>query len=492
MMRALTNAVWAGLCAMALIAPAVCAQQAEQPQSPTPEQPANQSSAPIPAYHSPFASAADNGDGEESPQELTPDTRALSGAQYLSLGNPTTRSYWQPHFDVFATADSNPQETASGNGWSGEGSVSGGVDVHRTSGSNDLTLGYSSGGIFSDQAGVGNGVVQGLNFGDKIGFHRAKLSFFDQLSYLPESSLGFGTLGGVALPGTGTTGLGPGFGTGQSILTGQGQNLENAVATELDTFLTPRSSLTFVGGYSLLHAFGSELLDFNEFSFRGGYNREMTRKDTIAALYTYSGIRYNNFDQSIDVHTMQGSYARRVTGRLAFQVAAGPQVVISHIPISGNTASGGGTGSAPNVTQIYWSLNTALQWQEERTSLGLSYNHGTSGGSAVLAGSLADIVTGSVNRRASRTFSNGLSAGYSRNEGVTIGKSAPPTQTYDYWFAGGTLTHPMGQTMGLTLTYQMQYQTSNATFCIGPTCGTSVIRHLISVGVGWHERPLLF
>ena len=29
-------------------------------------------------------------------------------------------------------------------------------------------------------------------------------------------------------------------------------------------------------------------------------------------------------------------------------------------------------------------------------------------------------------------------------------------------------------------------------FCVGVTCGTSYFRNLISVGVSWHDRPLLF
>jgi hypothetical protein len=75
---------------------------------------------------------------------------------------------------------------------------------------------------------------------------------------------------------------------------------------------------------------------------------------------------------------------------------------------------------------------------------------------------------------------------------VAVGTTTPLSQAYDYWFVGANLSHPVGRALGLTLSYQMQYQDSNTSFCIGPTCGTSVIRHLISVGVGWHERPLLF
>ncbi|HXX44117.1 MAG TPA: hypothetical protein VEJ38_05270 [Candidatus Acidoferrales bacterium] len=356
-----------------------------------------------------------------------------------------------------------------------------------------MTLSYKSGGMFSNYTGISNGIVQGLTFKDQLAFRRSSLSFFDNLNYLPESSFGFGGLGGNATLGSTSFGLGSAFTPGQSLLTGYGQNLENSFATELDTYLTPRTSLTFVGGYSLLHYFDSDLLDFGDFTFRGGYNYQVTRKDTLAVLYTFSGFRYSNFDQSIDDHTVWVSYGRRVTGRLAFQVAAGPQLVISRVPIRGNAESASsGSGVGTNSTQILWSLNTAVQWQPNRTALNLAYNHGVSGGSGVLAGSISDVVTGSAARQVSRTFSDALTVGYSRNQGLATTGSAPSSQTYDYWFAGASLTHPMGRALGLTFSYQMQYQTSNSTFCVGPTCGSDVIRNVISVGVGWHERPLLF
>ena len=494
MTRSFQHAIWVCLCALALQVPVARAQQEQQPQQPIQQESSTQSSGPIPAYRSPLASASDNGDDEDSDsQQVAPDTGSLSGAQYLSLGIPTAHSYWQPHFDVSATADSNALETASSAGWGAWMSVTAGVDVRRTSGSNDMTLSYTSGGMFSNYTGISNGIVQGLTFKDKLAFRRSSLSFFDNLNYLPESSFGFGGVGGNATLGSTSLGLGSAFTPGQSLLTGYGQNLENSFATELDTYLTRRTSLTFVGGYSLLHYFDSDLLDFGDFTFRGGYNYQVTRKDTLAVLYTFSGFRYSNFDQSINDHTVWISYARRVTGRLAFQVAAGPQFVMSRVPIGGNAEPGSsGPGAGMNSTQILWSLNTAVQWQPNRTALNLTYNHGVSGGSGVLAGSISDVVTGSAARQVSRTFSDALTVGYSRNQGLATTGSTPSSQTYDYWFAGVSLTHPMGRALGLTFSYQMQYQTSNSTFCIGPTCGSNVIRNVISVGVGWHERPLLF
>jgi hypothetical protein len=497
MMRALNKFLRAALCVAALAVPAAWGQQQQTGQQQTPDQ----SAPPIPAYKSPLAGATDNGEADDSgTQQLAPDTRALSGAQDLSLGMPTTRSYWQPHVDVFASLDSNAGEAANTTAWSTWTSATAGVDMHHVSGNQDLSVSFDSGGMISNNGSASNGIVEELSFADRISFHREVISFIDQLNYLPESSLGFGGLGESTLPGGISGGLGPGFAPGQSLLTGRGQNLGNSFVTEVDTFLTPRTSLTFVGGYSLLHYFDDNLLNYGDATFRAGYNYQLTRKNTIAVFYTFSGYRYSNSDQSINSHTVQASYARRATGKLAFQIAAGPQVVSSSMPISnvvtadGETGGGSGSPMTSSTTQLYWSLSTALQYLAGRNQLGLAYNHGVGGGSGVLAGSVADTVTGSLNRQVSRTFSSGITGGYSRNQGISIGNLTPASQTYDYWFGGGSFTHPVGRSLGLTLSYQVQYQTSNLAFCttIGAPCGTSVIRNLISFGVGWHERPLLF
>ena len=166
-----------------------------------------------------------------------------------------------------------------------------------------------------------NGVVQELSFKDKYSFRRSTFSVFDQLRYLPESSFGFAGTAGVGLPGVGTGGgLGSGFTPGQSILTPEGQNLSNAFNVELDTKLTSRSSLTFVGGYSLVRYFGDNLSNYGDATFQAGYNYQLTRKDTVAVSYNFSAYRYSNVDQSLNLNTIQGSYGRRITGRLAFQI----------------------------------------------------------------------------------------------------------------------------------------------------------------------------
>ncbi len=456
-------------------------------QQPAPDQGAKPQG-PIPAYRSPLAGAADN-EEEETTTEITPDNNSLTGVQTLGLGMTNEHSYWQPYANLFVSEDSNPAQTTGPTSWGTWTSISGGVDIHKISESNDLELSYLGGGMFSTDSSVSNGVVQSLTFSDKKLFHRWALSIMDDLSYLPESALGFGGLG-TTLPG----GIGGGtFGPGQSLLVGQGQNLGNAFDAEADVFLTGRTSLTFVGGYSTLNYFDSDLLNYGTANARAGYNYEISRKDTIGVDYTFSNTNYSNFHQSIIDHMFQVAYGRRVTGRLAFQIAAGPEIATFQVPIATGTGGTGGETSSP-TTNVYWSLNTNLLYALRRTALSLAYNHGVGGGGGVLAGSDGDTVTGSITRQMTRLFSSGITGGYSRNRGLAVLNTTNPlgSQTFDYWFGGGNFSYPIGRTLALSLTYQFQYQTSGTAFCIGTPCATDLLRNTISVGLSWRDRPRRF
>ncbi len=509
-----------GIIALAAAVPAVKAQQnapdsqsqqqnapdnqGQQQNAPNSQgQQQNQTEAPIPAYRSPLS--VTTGDEQDETQTVAPDNRPLTGVQFLSLGNlQVNRSYWQPRFDLAATADSNPEENPSNSGtstdWTGWGSFLGGVDIRRISGASDLMINYTGGGMYSNSEGASNGIVQELGATYAVRFRRSTLSFLDQLTYLPQAGLGFGGVGGLPLLGSGSTGLTSGFATAQSILTGEGQNLANSAVVQLNVFLTPRSSITIAGGYDLLHFFGNNLLDSGAVTFQGGYNYKASEHNTVGLLYAFTGLRYTNSSQSIDLHSLEVSYGRQVTGRLAFQVAAGPEFELFQTPSSVGSGSPGGTTGTGNASgstsNLGWTLTSALKYRRERTDFGLTYLHGVTSGSGVFAGAVSDTATGTVTRRMSKTFSSGIVAGYSRNTGVDTGAAIVSTQNpnlaYDYWFAGANFSHPFSETLALTFSYQLQYQSANSAFCIGPTCGTSVVRNLISVGVSWHERPLLF
>ena len=491
-MRATHSVLGAAFCVVTLGVSFAQAQQQSQGQQQTPDQQQTpnqqqtqgQSEQPIPAYRSPFASAAV--EPEDVGSQGTPDNRSLSGAQNLSPYLLSTRSYWQPQISAFGILDSNPSGTGSGTDWTAGAVVSGTVDVHRVSDISTMDLTYTGGGSF--EPGYSTGVIQALGFRDQISFHRSDLSFLDQLSYLPGSAFGYGGLGGLpgTLPGSGS-GLNPGLSPGQTIYAGNIQTLQNVALVQYDFNVSGRGTLTFAGGFYFQHYFSGDYLNSINPNFRAGYNYALTRKDTIAVIYTYGGYSYGNSTQTAHSQTAQFSYGRVVTQRLAFQIAAGPQWVISQIPLS---VSGTPTTVSP-TTQLGFALNAGLTLTNGRNSTGLGYYHWINPGSGVFAGSISDTFSGSFTRKSSRTFSSGISGGYSRNQGVTTTSGgAFANQTYDYWYAGARLSHAVGNFIGLSFSYWFQYQ--NNPYCVGTTCGANIVTNFFSFGFGWHPRAMAF
>ena len=359
-------------------------QGAQKPQNS--EQNQGQPEQPIPAYHSPLGGTADNEEDNSTPEQYEPDTRPLAGVEDLSVGVPAgRRSNWEPYFSVLSTGDSNSLGGGQNAGWTTYESVVGGVNLEKITRLSDLRLQYVGGGTFSNDSSVGNTTFQDLGVTETVRWRRDTFTLVDQFGYFPETSFGYG--GVVGLPGltTGVGGLQSVFTPGESILTAAGAQATNALAAQLDIGLSARSSFTLVGGYSLLHYFDNNLLDYSDFSVQGGYNYQMTRRDTVAVSYHFDELLYSSVSPTIENHTLLASYGHLVTGRLAFQVAAGPE--ISFYPDS-VVAGGTATNSTAHVS---WSMNAALTYQQkERTGLGLTYSHGVTGGSGVFLGAQTD------------------------------------------------------------------------------------------------------
>ncbi len=454
-----------------------------------------QTTPPILALPWPPSSAASNGNAEDpnaNPQVLAPDKRALTGAQDFSLGVPAlTHSFWQPLFNSMLTLDTNPLATNHSSGLTTWTSLFGGIDLHRMSGRSDLTLNYFAGGLTANNGNASNSLSHQLELGEKLSWRRTAISFLDQLSYLPEAAFGSDGPGGLSLPDAQGLSLQPILTPNQSILTRRVQRISNSFLTEVDRFLTPRSSVTLIGSYSLLRFLDNGFLNFGNALFQTGYNHQFTLKDTVALLYRFTAFRYNNFDQSIDGHVVQVSYGRRVTGRLAFQVAAGPEIGSFRTPILPSTGtSGGSTTTTRSSTQAYWTLDTSMTYQRQRTQFGLAYDRSLSGGAGILAGAINNQVSGSINSQLTRTLNGAFVLGYARNQGLNVAAPRPSNQSYNYWFSGMNFSHPWGRWTSLFLSYRVQFQNSSTDFCVGTTCEKSLARHTVSIGFGWRPRPI--
>ncbi len=193
-MRVLCKSIWPAILATVLVTPAGRAQQ----------QSAGQGTPPAPPLLSPLASTMNSNNAEDPNaglQDLAPDTRALAGARYLSLGTPAlTHSFWQPLFNLTSTLDTNPLATNRTRGLTAWTSFYGGLDLRRVSRRSELTLNYLGGGLISSNGSANNSLIQQLELGEKLSWRRSAISFFDLLSYLPETSFGFGLPGEPSRP----------------------------------------------------------------------------------------------------------------------------------------------------------------------------------------------------------------------------------------------------------------------------------------------------
>ncbi len=465
------------LCLALLAVPAVRAQQQPGDQSAPPSQAGQPNASPSPEETEPT---------DINGQRLTPDTRSLAGVQTVSLGVPALQhSYWEPQLFVTVAGDSNPLLTPSTTSWTTWTTILGALDVRATSNHSDFTMDYVGGGSISNDASVQNAIVQEMQIGERIKGRRATLSLLDQVAYIPETSFGYGGLSALTLPGGAALGLQPSLVPTETILSERGQRLLNSSLVEFDALLTPRATFTVAGGYAFLHDFTNNVLDFGNVIGQAGFSYQMSRQDAIAVLYRYDSFRFTNADVTLAGHIAELTYARRITGKLAFEIGAGPEFAIFQVP--GTT----GTGTS-STSSTYWVADASLTYDLRHTSLGLGYTHGIAGGSGVLSGSIADTVTGSINSQLSRTIHGALAIGYARNEPLSFGTTTTTTTanpTFNYYYGSVGISHPFGHSVTLSLGYLVQYQTTDATYCVGTVCGTTILRQQVSLGLNLHTRP---
>jgi len=404
------------------------------------------------------------GDQEEQQpgSELTPDTRPLTGIQTPSLGSPELRhSYWVPGFQYgnFVRSSSLNQPTSSG--WNTTSFVTGNLSLLEAWSRSQLSINYSYHQL---------GLVQAFNW------RRWQLSFIDQFAYLPQSQFGFGAASGLAVPGIGgplgpsLPALQPNYQPNQTIFTSIGPRYSNSVATEIAYAVSPRASVTVSGSYGLLRFVETGNIDTNDTILGTGYNYALSRNDTIGVLYRFSGYRYVGNPQAINDHVAQLAFGRKVTGRMALQLFAGPEVTTFRVPFGGATHKISGSGGA----------DLTYAFSRNRSTLSLSYNHGVGGGSGQFTGSRMDQLQGGITDQLSRVWQGHLNL-----------IPTQVSQTYDSWFTGGGLSRPLGRTASFTLGYTAYLQNTSLPVCAAGTCNTNYLQHQISLSFQWHTRPLV-
>jgi hypothetical protein len=403
---------------------------------------------------------------------ITPDRTPLNTPQELTLGGgwEMGRSYFQPSVRVNQIVSSSSDSSSSRT-----------VPITMLSGTAMLTqnwsrshlmLNYGAGGtLFPTEWDATSSFQQ---FGASLGFGLGRwgVSITDQGNYLPESAFGYYGLGLSGYGYGSTSGLGVGYQPNQSILTTSAARLSNTAATTMSYQVSPRSSIHFSGSFAILRFQSGGLTNTTDGTYSVGYDRSFG-VNTLGISYLGSLYYYGGSDRSIQSNGASLAYGRRVTGRLALQIAGGPQVRLLDDPAVGSDS------------QVTWNIRGGLVYQLGRLNISTSLSRDTGAGAGVFGGVETFIWETAVSRSLGRVWAGSANFGIARNTALAVEKS--PERIVNSQYVGLQLSRPFNRETSVYFSYYFQHQTSNTLLCVG--CGESFNRHVGAVGFEWHSKP---
>ena len=483
---------------------------------------AEQQPGPVPAY------------GQDNTPLSTSENPPLSGIDLPSLEpNAAPLSYLQPGATVSETMDSNALNLVGGGAnLSSITRAMGSVALRRLWSHYDLALDYVGGvGYYSSQA-QGAKLLQQMDVDQKITWRRGALSLRDSFSYLPEGNFGgsYGSVGSTSSASLGNSSLGAFFGGSTLGSFGLAPRIVNVSMADVQESLSPRSSVTAAGAYAFTHFYGADVssgtpfLGVKQISAQAGYNHLVSAHTQLALVYGYQAFDYSVGGMAFHSHVLQGMYGHRITGRMDFLIAAGPQLTVinSQSAICANPNLPAnlvcelfGNTLIP-VTNHNTKLGVAgqfhLRYKFPRTGYDLSYQRYETGGSGLFAGSQSDIASLTMNHSLSRVWNLFANIGYSRNQRlqalsaqqlatcVYSGQQNPTglplcpgvnANRYNSGFIGAGFHRQFGHDFHGFASYQFNRLAFDNSYCAGlASCSTTSNRHAITFGLDWTPRPM--
>jgi hypothetical protein len=464
-----------------MLAQEISSQETSPPPQETPVPQSSSQPKPAGRDYQPFGYESDI-DGQ-SASTFSPDTTPLTGAIVPGIGTQEIRhSYWVPGFQYGNFVRSIGEKDPASSNWNTDNFVSANVSLLESWGLSRLSLNYSGGGTLTTDKTQGNGHYHQLALVQAFTWRQWQCSLIDQFSYLPQPEFGFGAASSLADPGVGgylapsVPGLQTSYQPSQNIFAAVGSRYSNSITTQIVYHISPRGSLTASGSYGFLKFVEPGNIDSNDAIFSLGYDYAVSRYDTIGVLYRFSAYRYLGEPQAIQDHVAQLAYGRKVTGRIALQLFAGPEVTKFRVQTAGFA----------NRTSVAGGAN--LTYALAHSSLSVSYSHGVLGGGGVFTGSNTDSVQGGVTRQLSRVWRCDFQFGFARNSSLSNRNVVVGAPTFDSFFGGVGLDRPLGRAGNVSIGYRAYVQESNEQGCA--VC-SSYLKNEISISFQWHTRPFV-
>src|SRR5438874_835287 len=340
-----------------------------------------------------------------------PDMHLLSSAENLGLGS--LRGFRRT-FDP-ALRISELDETGLAPGKSTlVSSLGGSLDMNEHWGAYPLTASYTGSDVYYQPRYEGMHYVpyHSLSISPEILSGRWTLRFRDTALY--SWGAGFTSLfaGGPTQFAQSSilNAIQPSLAPSGTIETALARQLNNTALAEADYAFSRRTTLSLVASYGFLHFLDPGYINSQYIHGRVGYNYSLSAANSISFSYDYNRTAFGGASNRLQTNQVQMSFGRKITGRLAFQLAAGPELLRLE-----------NFGSS-NSNQLSWSASSALTYNLRHSGYSLSYSHGVTPGSGVFLGSKTDALTGTASRELARFWSASINGGYARH------KSLPPTR----------------------------------------------------------------
>ena len=435
---------------------------------------------PVPAargVHS--ASPAQSND----PGQVEPDTNTLSGAENFGVGSlQHSRDIFDPYITVSAIGESGIAGTNGQTGLHATSLVGGGLNFNRIWDRYQFTTSYN-GGETLNYGFQRNTSFHDLVVSQDIEWQRWRLHLRDDFAAAPGASFAGVGMGGPGLIGQFSSTLGNSlssvgqrFQPSETIQTNLAMRYRNMALGEAEFSFSRRSAFTFSASYGLLHFTDAGYISSHMIDAQAGYDYLLNPKNSIAVLGSYGKINYTGTSISTSDYVADLAFGRKITGRLAFQAAGGPEQI---------RVAGAGNG---NFQVWTWSANTALTYERRRSGISVGFVRGLSGGSGVLLGARSNTASASVHHQFTRFWSASATGGYAFN--TSLAPAGAATSNFNSWFMGANLGRQLGRHAQLGLNYGLLKQDNPAVCPIVGGCGVQGFQQTLGATISWHLRPI--
>jgi hypothetical protein len=161
-----------------------------------------------------------------------------------------------------------------------------------------------------------------------------------------------------------------------------------------------------------------------------------------------------------------------------FVMSAGPQWTMIDDPLFGRN------------TRLTVAGRVTLRYRFHDTNTALSFERFNTNGSGFFAGAVSNIARAQVSRRLGRRYTGQADVGFAHNQRLQTSLFGVSSSSYNYAFAGFALRRQFGRNWGAYLAYQWNDQIFDTCPVVGTSCNRISVRHVVTLGVDWHFRPI--